>query len=324
MFRTRRWITLSALALSFASLAAAQGVKGPVRITTVFPSGSGPDAVARIVAEKLQARWGSPVVVEAKPGAAGMVGINAVKALPPTGQELIVVDVGNLSINPLVFKKLSYDPEKDLVPVALLYKTAFFVTASATGPVRSVKDLMAAATAAKDKPLNYGSNAVAGPIHLASARLENALGVEMIHVPYKELSMLYPAVANGEVSWAFGSIASAGPLLRSGKLRFLAVADSVRSPALPDVPTLEEAGGPKGLYAATWVALMAPAGTPAAVVDEINKAVNDALAQPDVKQKLDTFGFATSPGPAAQVRTLMRADRERYAGVVKRINVSID
>ncbi len=296
---------------------------GPVRITSTLPTGSGPDTVARLVAEKLQARWGRPVVVEARPGAAGVVAINAVKSAPATGNDLVLVDVGNLSINPLIFKKLPYDPEKDLVPVALLYKTAFFVAVAADSPYKTLKDLLAAA-GNKASPLAYGSNAVGGPIHLGSARLEGAIGSEMVHIPYKETGQLYVSVATGEVNWAYGSIATAGALVRSGKLRFLAVADAARSPAMPEVPTLAEAGGPKGMDALTWVALMAPRGTPAPVVAEINKAVNDALVQPDVKERFATFGFIASPGPAQQVADLMNADRARYAEVLKRVKVSID
>ncbi len=320
-----RRVTLVTLACALAGSALAQGApntpKGGVRLTSVFPSGSGPDAVARIVAEKLQAKWGQPVIVDPKPGGAGVLGINAMKNTLPTGNDLVVVDVGNLSINPLIFKKLAYDPEKDLVPVAVLYKTAFFVAVAADGPYKTLADLLAAA---KAKSLTYGSNAVGGPLHLGAARLESAIGSEMLHVPFKETSQLYGAVATNEVNWAFGSIASAGALVRGGKLRFLAVADRTRSPAMPDVPTLEEAGGPKALDALTWVALMAPAGTPPVVTAEINKAVNDALGQADVKEKFAVFGFVPSPGPVQQVVDLMQGDRARYAEVLKRVKVSID
>lgn len=326
----RRILMATALALPVLGApwcANAQGPSGlssgPVRILSTLPAGSGPDTVARVVAEKLQAKWGRAVVVDPRPGGAGVVAINAVKGAPPTGNDLVVVDVGNLSINPLIFKKLSYDPEKDLVPVALLYKAAFFVAVGAGSPYKTLKDLMAAASS-KSKPLTYGSNAVGGPIHLGSARLEGALGVEMIHVPYKETSQLYAAVSTGEVDWAYGSIATAGPLARGGKLRFLAVADVARSPAMLGVPTLEEAGGPKGIDALTWVALMAPRGTPTATVDEINKAVNEALAQQDVKDRLSTFGFVANPGPTQQVADLIRTDRARYAEVLKRVKVSVD
>ena len=321
-------LTLASLSISLAVASQAQAqtptvTTAPSRITSAFPTGSGPDVVARLVADKLAGQWKQPVVVDAKPGGAGVLAINAMKRLAPTGNELVVVDVGNLSINPLIFKNLGYDPEKELVPVALVYKTAFFVTVGADSKYKSIKDLLADA-ARPGSNLSYGSNAVGGPIHLGSARLESALGAEMLHVPFKETSQLYSAVATGEVNWAYGSLATAGPLLRANRLRFLAVADSARSPALPEVPTLAEAGGPKGLDALTWVAIMAPAGTPPAVVDELNRAINDALAKPDVKDRMAGFGFVASPQTAAQLGELMRSDRGRYAEVLKRVKVSID
>jgi tripartite-type tricarboxylate transporter receptor subunit TctC len=321
---SRSSIAALVLAASFASSFAAQAQTvrtAPTRITTAFPAGSGPEIVTRLIGEKLSAKWGQPVVVDAKPGGAGVIAINAMKRLAPTGNELVVVDVGNLSINPLIFKNLAYDPEKELVPVALVYKTAFYVTVGADSKIRTIKDL---AEAAKGGKVSYASNAVGGPIHLGSARFESALGAEMLHVPFKEVSQMYGAVSTGEVTWAYGSIATAGALMRAGKLRFIAVADATRAAALPDVPTLEEAGGPKGIDALTWVALMAPAGTPAAVVNEINAAVNEALAQADIKERFATFGFFASPGSAQQVSDLMRTDRAKYAEVLKRVKVSID
>jgi tripartite-type tricarboxylate transporter receptor subunit TctC len=319
---TRR--KLGMLALLIASGAYAQApATGPVRITSVFATGSGPDSVSRLVGEKLQAKWQRPVVTDAKPGGAGMVAINTVKGAVPNGSELVLLDVGNLSINPLIFKNLSYDPEKDLVPVGVLYKTAFVIVVAADGPYKSMKDLFAAA-GDKSRKLSFGSNAVGGPIHLHSERLASSLGSDMIHVPFKEISQLYTSVSTGEVNWAFGSLASTGPLVRAGRLRVLAIADAARSPVVPDVPTLSEAGGPKDLYATSWVALMAPRGTPSAVVADINRAVNDALAQPDLLERLASFGFASGAGPVQQVTDLMRADRARYAEVVKRLNITVD
>ena len=294
---------------------------GPqVRITSAFPTGSGPDTVARLLADKLGARWRKPVVVEPKPGAAGVVAVNAVKGAAATGAELVVLDVGTLAINPSLFKSLSYDAERDFVPVAMLYKTPLFVAVAAASPVRSVKELLE--LAAKDGHLTYGSNAVGSPLHLAAAQLGHAAGVHMVHVPFKETSQLYAAVATGEVGWAYGTLATAGPLLRSGKLRFLAVGDAVRSEALPEVPTLQEAGGPKGVTAIAWVALMAPRGTPAALAEGINKAVNEAMAQPDMKERLAGFGVATMPGPPRAVAERMREDRARYAEIIRRAGIS--
>ena len=317
-------LACAALALTTSTAFAQFAPTAPVRISSVFPTGSGPDVVARMVADKLQARWSQSVLVDAKPGGAGAVAINAMKGAPATGNDLVVVDVGNLSINPLIFKKLSYDPVNDLVPVAILYKGTFFVVVGANSSYKNFKDLMTAATNKGGTSLRYGSNAVGGPIHLGSARLESALDSEMLHVPYKETSQLYAAVATGEIDWAYGSIATAGPLIRGNRLRVLAVADAKRSAAMPDVPTLAEAGGPKNLDAVSWVALMAPRGTPAHVIAEINRGVNDALSQSDVKEKMATFGFTISTGSPQQVVDLMTTDSARYAEVLKKVKVSID
>jgi tripartite-type tricarboxylate transporter receptor subunit TctC len=312
------------LAGALAAGAQAQTVTtAPTRITSTLPVGSGPDTVARLVAEKLTVRWKQPVVVDAKPGGAGVVAINAMKNLPPTGNELVLADVGNLSINPLIFKNLRYDPERELVPVALMFRTAFFIVVGTGSKLRSVKDLIDASRNSATQ-LTYGSNAVGGPIHLASAQLEYALGATMTHVAFKETSQLYVSVSTGEVDWAFGSIATVLPLLKAGRVRLLAVADRARSSAAPDVPTLGEAGGPPHLDAFAWNGFFAPAGTPRDVVLDINKAVIDALAQPDVAEKLATFSFTPQALTPQQLGELMRSDRARYAEVLKRVKVTVD
>ena len=313
--------TLAALALAASTGALAQfAPTTPVRISSVFPTGSGPDVVARSVAEKLQRRWSQPVIVEARPGGAGAVAINGMKNAPPTGHDLVVVDVGNMSINPLIFKKLSYDPNTDLVPVALLYKTAFFVAVSTNSPFKSFKDL-AAAAGNKSNPLRYGSNAVGGPIHLGSARLAAAMGSEMMHVPYKETSQLYAAVATGEIDWAYGSVATAGGLARANKLRFLAVADGKRSAGMPDVPTLAEAGGPKGLDALTWVALMAPKGTPAPVLAKLRAAVGEILQDRENVQKMHKLGLEPGDTDGAALSKRISSDIARWRRVAKAANI---
>ena len=296
---------------------------GPVRITTPFPAGSGPDVVTRVLAEKLALRWGVGVVVEAKPGANGFLAVNAVKHATANGTELLIADVGHLSINPLIFRKLPYDPEVDLVPVTVVYKTAFFVAVGANSGIRSIKDLTAQALASPGKT-TYGSNAVGGPLHLGAAQFEGGIGAQMLHVPFKELSQLYGAVSNGDVTWAYGSIATAGALARAGKLRFIAIADRTRSPNLPDVPTLEEAGGPKGIDATSFIALMGPKGMNAALAESIGRAANEALALPDVRERMAGFGFNLSPGAPSQVTNMMRSERARYVDLVKRLNVSTD
>jgi tripartite-type tricarboxylate transporter receptor subunit TctC len=293
-----------------------------VRIISPFPAGSGPDVVARIVGEKLTASWKQGVVVDARPGANGFLAIGAVKQAAPTGYDLLIADVGHLSISPSLFKKLPYAPKMDFVPIGGVYRTSFFVVVAANSPIRTVKDLIAAA--ATPGKITYGSNSVGGPLHLGAAQFEAASGTKMTHVPYKEVSQLYIAVSTGEIDWAMGSMASAGALLKAGKVRFIAVADDVRSPSLPNVPTLEESGGPKGVKARTWVALLAPKGTPSAVVTTLNQSLNDALRQPDVAERFATFGFVPDPTTPAALASLIDSDAVVYAAMVKRTGASVD
>ena len=172
--------------------------------------------------------------------------------------------------------------------------------------------------------MTYGSNSVGGPLHLGAAQLEAASSTKMLHVPYKEISQLYAAVSTGELDWAMGSIASAGPLLRAGKVRFLAIADRSRSSIMPNVPTIEESGGPKGVTARTWVALLAPKGTPAPVIETINKSLNDVLRQPEVAEKFANFGFVPDPTTPAALASLIDSDTTVYAGMVKRTGASAE
>ena len=295
----------------------------PVRIISPFPAGSGPDVIARIVGEKLNASWKQSVIVDSRPGANGFLAATAVKQAAPTGYDLLMADVGHLSISPSLFKKLPYDPKADFVPVGLLYRTSFFIAVGANSPYRTAKDLISAAAAAPGK-LSYGSNSVGGPLHLGAAQLEAATGTKMLHVPYKEISQLYAAVSTGEVDWAMASIASAGPLLKAGKIRFIAVADDARAASMPNVPTLEESGGPKSVKARTWVGLLAPKGTPAAVVTALNKGLNDVLNQPDVIERLATFGFVPDPVTPAAFASLIDSETVVYAEVVKRTGASAE
>jgi tripartite-type tricarboxylate transporter receptor subunit TctC len=292
-----------------------------VRIISPFPTGSGPDVMARIVGERLATAWKRPVLIDARPGANGFLAAGAVKQAAPTGHDLLLADVGHLAISPSLFKSLPYDPKADFVPVGGFYRTSFFIVVSANSPIRSARDLIAAAAAAPGK-ITYGSNSVGGPLHLGAAQLEAATGTRMLHVPYKEISQLYMGVSTGEVDWAMGSLASAGPLLKAGKLRLVAVADSARSTVYPDVPTFEEASGIKGVLARSWVALLAPKGTPAATISLLNSSLNDALKQAEVIEKFSTFGFVPYTTTPAAISTLIDSETVFYADMVKRTGAS--
>lgn len=295
----------------------------PVRLISPFPGGSGPDVISRIVGERLSTAWKQPVLIDPRPGANGFIAAGAVKQAAPTGYDLLVADVGHLSVNPSLFKSLPYDPKTDFVPVGAFYRNSFFIVVGNNSPIHSVKDLIASATAAPGK-MTFGSNAVGGPLHIGAAQVQALTGTQMVHVPYKEISQLYVAVSTGEVDWALASLGSAGPLLKAGKLRLVALADSPRSPFMPNVPTFEESGGPKGLAVRSWLALMAPKGTPAAVVATLNKSLNDVLAQPEVAEKFSTYGFVPYPLTPPALSTLIASETTFYADMVKRTGASVE
>lgn len=318
-----KFAALSALALLTSFAQAEDFPTRAVKLTSPFPAGSGPDAVGRIVGEKMGIEWKQSIIIDPKPGANGFLAIGAVKQAPPTGYELLLADVGHLSISHSLFKKLPYDPKADFVPVAGLYRTSFFIVVGAHSPYQNVKELLAAANAKPGK-ITYGSNSVGGPLHLGAAQVEAASNTKMVHVPYKEISQLYAAVSTGEVDWAIGSLASAGPLFRAGKVKLIAIADTNRSTALPNVPTFEEATGLKGVEARTWVVLMAPKGTPAAVVNAVNTSMENALKQPDVMEKLAGFGFVPFVTTPAAISAMIDKDTLTYAAMVKRTGASAD
>jgi tripartite-type tricarboxylate transporter receptor subunit TctC len=218
---------------------------------------------------------------------------------------------------------MPYHPKTDFAPVAGLYRTAFFIVVGAGSPVKSVRDLIETARARPGK-LTYGSNSVGGPLHLGAAQVESVSNTKMLHVVFKEIAQLYQAVANGEVDWAMGSLASAGPLLRAGKLRLVAVADTARSRVQPAVPTFDESGGPTPIAVRSWVALMAPRGIATPTVAVINQAVGDVLRQPETQEKFTPFGFEPFVVAPSALADLIDSETAFYADMVRRTGASVD
>jgi tripartite-type tricarboxylate transporter receptor subunit TctC len=295
----------------------------PVKIITPFPVGSGPEGVLRLVADKLAKKWGKPVLVENRPGGNGFIAIDAIKKAGNDGHELIQLDNVHLSAYPHLFKKLPYDPKTDFEPILPLFKTYFFFAVPTNSRYKSVADLVADAKSQPGK-LNYGSWSVGNPVHLGSALFESVTGVDMLHVIYKETTQLYTSVANGELAFALGTSASAGPLQRAGKLRFLAVAAPNRIPAFADVPTVAESGGPKNFEVTGWTALAAPKGTSRAITDRIQRDVEAALAEPDIREKFVAFAYEPFPQTREQFGKTIQAESARFAEVIKRANASLD
>jgi len=294
----------------------------PVKITAPYSAGAGPAIFTRVIADKLASAWGQPVIVDARPGASGFVALEAVKKAAPDGHELVVVSNAHVAINPSLYKTLPYDAEKDFVPVAMLYRTPFFLVASSTGPYQTVPALIAAAKA-KPETVSYGSSYVGSPSHLGSAEFEYVTGTKMIHVPYKDQSQMYVGIANGDVGWAFSTLGSALPLVKAGRLKLVAIAAKQRARSLPDVPTLAEAGGPD-IVVDSWLAVMAPRGTPPQIVQKINADINRALADHDVQDNLQTFGFEAAAGTPQQLGDFIRGEAKRFAELVKRTGATAD
>lgn len=295
----------------------------PVRIITPFPVGSGPEGVARLVADKLSKAWGQPVTVDNRPGGNGFIAIDAFKRGAPDGHDLLQLDGVHLTAYPHLFKKLPFDAKADFDVLLPLFKTYFFFTVAADSPYKNMAAIVADAKAHPGK-LNYGSWSVGNPVHLGSALFETVTGTEMQHVTYKETSQLYTGVSTGELSFAMGTSATAGPLYRAGKLRFLAVAAPKRLPAYKDVPTVLEAGGPPNFEVSGWTAIAAPKGLPKGVADKIQKDIEKALGEADMREKFVSFGyepFALARDPLTQY---IQTESTRQAEVIKKTKAALD
>lgn len=303
--------------------AAQQFPAKPVRVITPFPAGSGPDSVVRLVGDKLSKAWGQQLIVENRPGANGFIAIEAAKKAAPDGYTLVQMDDAHMAVQPLLYKQLPYDIAKDFDPVATLFRTYFFVVTPADSSWKSMADLISAAKAKRGE-LTYGSWFIGSPGHLGAALLEGATQTQMTHVPFKEMTQLYAAVGNNDVAWAFGSAASAGPMYRAKKVKFLAVAAPRRIAGFPDVPTVAEAGGPANFDVRAWVALLAPRGTPKAVIAKINADVAKALSEPDVRERLGGFAFEPFSSSPEEITRAIDADSRKYAEVIKRAKISLD
>jgi tripartite-type tricarboxylate transporter receptor subunit TctC len=312
-----------ALALCSVAVQAQDFPTKPVRILTPFPVGSGPEGLLRLVADKLSRTWGKPVVVENKPGGNGFIAIDTFKRGAIDGHDLIQLDGVHLSAYPHLFKKLPYDAKADFEPLLPLFKTYFFVTVATDSPYKTVADLMADAKANPGK-LNYGSWSVGNPVHLGSALFESVTGTDMQHVIYKETSMLYTGVANGELSFALGTNATAGAMYRAGKLRYLAVAAPKRVSAFPNVPTIGESGGPAGFEVSGWTTIAAPKGLPKAVTDKIQRDIEKALAEPDVREKFASFAYEPFILNRQQFNAYIQAESTRFGAIIKKAQVSLD
>ena len=314
---------LAALLLALPMAVAAQTFPTKtVRIVSPYPPGAGPDTVARLLAEKLSKGWGQQVIVEPRPGANGFLAMEGVKK-STDAHDVVLADNGHIAVAPSLFKRLPYDVEKDFQPAALIYRADFLIAVATNAPYKSVGELIAAAKASPGR-ISYATPFVGSPSHLGSALLEMRTGTQMLHVPFKETSQMVAAVGNGDVTWTLTTLATAGSLVRAGKVKFLAVAAKSRLPAQPEIPTVPESGGPADYEVNGWVAFLSPAAAPREAVEAINAAVSKALAEPDLRERLTTFGFTPLQALRAALAELIRADTAKFGELVRNTGATID
>ncbi|MBK8322421.1 MAG: tripartite tricarboxylate transporter substrate binding protein [Betaproteobacteria bacterium] len=315
------------LLVALASLAAVPSAYAqspfPTRSVTIvvpFPPGGGTDVGARIVAQKLSEKWGQPVVIENKGGAAGQIGSELVSKAKPDGYTLLMGNVGTQSVNPSLYPNMTYNPDTAFVPVSMVAWLPLVMLAHPSMPAKTPKEVAASARA-KPGTLSYSSSGAGGSMHLAGALFESMAEAPMLHVPYKGGGPALQDLIAGHVNYSFATILEASGFVQAGKVRALAVTSAKRSPALPDVPTLVEAGYP-GYEASSWIGLLAPAGTPAVVVEKVAADVREAVARPDVRDRFIAQGATPDAEGPSHFKAVIDGDRVRWAKIIREKNIT--
>ncbi|MBV7484066.1 tripartite tricarboxylate transporter substrate binding protein [Bordetella sp. BOR01] len=294
----------------------------PIRMIVPFAPGGATDTLGRLVAHELAGVLKQSVVVENKPGAGGNIGSNLVAKAVPDGYTLLFGAAGNISINPSLFNNMPYDAEKDLVPAGLVSQSMNVLVVPAALPVNSVTDLVEYASQHPDAT-NYGSSGNGGTTHLAGELFNSMAGTHITHVPYQGSGPAMIDLLAGRLQLMFDNLPSAMPHIQRGELKALGVTSDIRSPQLPDVPTIAQTGLP-GFEATTWFGVFAPAGTPDAVLERLNGAINQVMQTAPVQEKLDLMAAYFTPTTRAQFQALIRSDTEKWARVIKEADIKLN
>jgi tripartite-type tricarboxylate transporter receptor subunit TctC len=294
----------------------------PVTFVVGFPPGTATDSVARVLAERFTTRLGSSFVIDNKPGQGGSAGAAAVAKAKPDGYTFVVSATAPMSINPYVYPKLSYDPLKDFAPVGIHTWLPYAIVVNAQSKINSYADLRATALADPGR-LTYASIGNGTTSHLIVLLLQQRTGLKFTHVPYKGSAQAQTDLIGGQVDMTFDTVVSLLPHIKSGKLRALAVSTLKRSPLLPDVPTLNELGVSQ-FEVGAWLGLLAPAGTPKAIVDKMNQELNLALDDESVRGKLTAMGSEILKNTPDEFAAFIRAENERWSKLVRDTGARID
>lgn len=318
------WIAVAALGAFSAATAqtASSYPDKPIRFIVPFAPGGNTDVVARIVADGLGKKLNQPIVVENRAGAAGIVGTEYAAHAAPDGYTLLVGHIGALTINPFIYSTLPYDTLKDFMPISLSAKTALILCAAPKMGFKTVKDLIAAG---KKKPgsLTYGTAGVGSAAYMASVLFNYQTGIKALDVPYKGANPATTATVSGEVSFIFGGQAPSQGLIEAGRLHAMAVTSKKRSPLFPNVPTMAEAGVPD-LEVEDWNGILAPTGTPPAVIEKLNKAMVAVLNDPATVKKLISLGFTPSPTTPDEFSQFIKSEMKKWAAAAKTANVKVN
>ncbi len=316
-----------ALAAGFAGVSGSAFAQGtyptkPITMIVPFSAGGTTDILARIVSLQLGKALGQPVVVDNRPGAGGNIGASLAAKAPADGYTLFMGTIGTHAINQSLYSKLPYDPVKDFAPITRVAMVPNVVVVNPAVPAKNVKELIAYVKANPNK-LSYGSSGSGSSMHLSGELFNSMTGLSIQHIPYKGSAPAVNDLLGNQIGLMFDNLPSSYQHVKAGKLRALAVTSAKRSPALPDVPTVAEAGVP-GYEATSWFALYATGGTPQPIVDRLNAEVVKILAMPEVKKQMDGQGAEPNPEKPAQLAAFMKSEAAKWAKVVKASGATVD
>lgn len=318
----KRNLLLASALLAMAPLCFAQASGKPLRIVSSFSPGGPVDFVARTLAEQLGRELKRPVIVENKPGANGALGAMETLRGEPDGSTLWITSVGAAAINPVLVPKLPYNTQRDFVPISLVANNVEVLVVNAKDPSSDAAAFIQAVKASKESTAMASSGSGSVP-HLALIQLEESTGARFLHVPYKGMAPAFTDLMGGQVKGVFADVAAIMAQVQGGRLKAIGIASSKRHPALPDVKTFEEQGI-KAVDTNNWYALFASAKTPAPVVEQLNKAVRAALADPQVNARLMSGGAEPKSSTPQELGALLKADTEKWATLIKSRNITAE
>jgi len=285
----------------------------PIRLIVPFQAGGGNDLLARIISQKFLEKWGQPVIVDNKPGAGGNLGADFVAKAPPDGHTLLL-GTNSLAINPSVFAKMPFDTQRDFAPVAMIATTPFYVVVNNKLPVENIAGLIAYAKANPGK-LSYATPGIGTPHHLGAELFKSVTGTYLVHIPYRGSIPALTDVIGGQVDVMWATVNVALPMVSSGKVRGLALAEPKRTAALKDVPVVAETL--PGYEVNAWYGIFAPAGTPAPVVQQLSQELQQIFRQPEIQARLLPLGYEIATENAERTREILARDLEKWRKVVK-------